>query len=291
MPLPPADTQVTYPDGALRSSSRVVHVAGVGDGRSAVLLDRTAFHPVDLVWPDQPADRGLLRAGDREHPVVDAVVGGVHDGALLLGEDVPVRTGAEGWTFVVAHLIDGPAPEVGEIVEVEVDPAYRAGLSAGHTGCHLASLALDRALADAWRKPVQVDSLDSPAFDALAIQESRITQDGSTDVYRIGKSLRKKGFDPSALADLNALTARVDETLAQWVATKAPVRIERAVEGLSGRRTWVCELPEATAEIACGGTHVTSLGAFTAITVTLAVQDRDGALELTMRTRTSPAND
>jgi alanyl-tRNA synthetase len=289
MTLPRSDTEITYPDGAVTSSGTVVHVSAAADGRSVVLLDRTAFHPVDLVWPDQPADRGVLRAGGAEYRVVDAVVGGVHDGVLLLGDDVPVRTGTDGWVFVVAHLLDGAAPEEGQQVDVEVDPAHRAGLSAGHTGCHLASLALDRALTEAWRKPVQTDALGSPAFDALAIQQSRIIPNGSVDVYRVGKSLRKKGFDPSVLADLPRLTARVDATLAAWVASAAPVRIERADAGLSSRRTWVCELPDATAEIPCGGTHVTSLGAFSRITVEFEARDTDGAVELTMRTRTSPS--
>ena len=82
----------------------------------------------------------------------DAVMGGVHDGALLLGRDLPVRTGTEGWVFVVAHVIEGEPPGEGEVVEVVVDAELRGALCAGHTACHLASLALDGALADAWTR-------------------------------------------------------------------------------------------------------------------------------------------
>jgi alanyl-tRNA synthetase len=39
------------------------------------------------------------------------------------------------------------------------------------------------------------------------------------------------------------------------------------------RRSWRCELPEGTAEILCGGTHVSSLGEFASISVELDLSD------------------
>ena len=68
-------TVVTYPAGAVSSQGTVVHVADTGDGRRAVVLDETAFHPVDTAWPDQPADRGVLHIGGADLPILDAVVG------------------------------------------------------------------------------------------------------------------------------------------------------------------------------------------------------------------------
>lgn len=280
-----APTTVVYPVGATTSTGTVVHVADAGGGRFAVVLDVTAFHPVDTAWPDQPADRGTLRVGDTTYDVVDAVVGASAGEELLLGRDVPVRTGTEGWTFTVAHLAEGQPPAIGESAEVRVDAEYRAALSAGHTACHLASLALDAALAGAWTKPVPTDALGAPAFDALAIQESRIVEDGSIDTYRIGKSLRRKGFNPAALADLDALAARVDARLAEWIAAGGAVRIETSGDGLSDRRTWVCELPGAEARIPCGGTHVSSLARLTSATVSFETREAEGGLELVMTTR------
>ena len=278
-------TVVTYPAGATSSRGTVVHVTDAGEGRTAVVLDETAFHPVDTAWPDQPADRGTLGVGGAELVVVDAVVGATQGDGLLLGPDVPVRTGTEGWTFVVAHLVEnGAAVAAGDTVDVTVDAAYRAALSAGHTACHLASLALDAALADAWRKDAPTDALGAPAFDALAIQESRILPDGSRDVYRIGKSLRRKGFDPDALGDLDALAARVDAQLADWIAAGGAVRIERDGDTLADRRTWVCELPGAEARIPCGGTHVASLHELSAATVAFTSAPVEGGLELVMIT-------
>ncbi|GAB2841464.1 metal-dependent hydrolase [Microbacterium insulae] len=291
--IPASGTVVTFPSGATTSTGTVLHTADAGEGRTAVVLDTTAFHPVDTAWPDQPADRGVLVRAGVALPIVDAVVGAIQGDVLHLGRDVPVRTGTEGWTFVVAHLVEtGPSRgEVsegtvseGETVRIEADAAYRTELSAGHTACHLASLALDAALSGAWRKDVPLDALGAPAFDALAISESRILPDGSRDVYRIGKSLRRKGFDPDALADLDGVTARANERLAEWIDGGGEVRIEADGPELADRRTWVCALPGAEVRIPCGGTHVSSLADLAAVTVALDVRPVDGGLELVMTT-------
>ena len=287
MPLPTSDTHVAYPDGATASTGVVLHVQPLGASRSAIVLDRTAFHPVDTGWPDQPADRGSLRWADGSATVVDAVTGGIHEGELMLGAELPVRMGTAGWTFVVGHIIEGAAPEVGETVEIAVDAEHRHALSAGHTACHLASLALDAALAEAWSKPVAADALGNPAFDDLAIQTSRIEPFGSLDVYRVGKSLRRAGFDPAALADPDAVAARANAALAGWVAAGARIRIERDGDEISTRRSWVCELPDAVVRIPCGGTHLTDLAGVAAIHVTLEAVEVPGGLELRMRTALS----
>lgn len=284
MTLPTTDTVVSYPDGATTSAGTVLHIEPLADGRSAVLLDTTAFHPVDTAWPDQPADRGTMTTSSGPQPIVDAVTGGIRDGQLHLGANLPVRTGADGWTFVVGHIIEGPPPAVGESVQVDADHDYRAAVSAAHTACHLASLALDAALSKAWTKTVPTDALGNPAFDALAIQTSRIHPHRSTDTYRIGKSLRRKGFTPAALEDLSAVAERVNAQLAQWLSVGGTVRIERDDGALSARRTWVCELPSGRTDIPCGGTHVHDITELSEVTASLTTRDIDGGLELTMET-------
>ncbi len=284
MSLPTADTRVSYPTGDTVSTGTVLHVEPLADGRTAVVVDATAFHPVDTVWPDQPADRGRMSWPGGEAAIVDGVTGGIHEGRMLLGAELPVRMGTPEWVFVVGHVVEGEAPPLGETVEVIVDEGHRHALSAGHTACHLASLALDAALAEAWSKPVPADALGAPGFDAAAIQSSRIEEFGSLDVYRIGKSLRKKGFDASALDDLDAVAARANAALAEWVASGAPVRIERDDDAFSARRAWVCALPGQEARIPCGGTHLASLAEVDAITVALEAAEVEGGRELRMRT-------
>jgi alanyl-tRNA synthetase len=275
-----SDTIVEYPTGATRSRGRALAIVPLADG-VGVVLDRTAFHAVDAGWPDQPADRGTL-AG---HAVLDAIVGATDGGEIVVGRDIPVRTGAEGWSFVVVHVLaPGAHVEIGDEVVVTVDEGYRHALSAGHTACHLASLALDDALVGAWTKEVPPDALGAPGFDALACASSRIHEHGSVDSYRIGKSLRRKGFDVAVLDDLDTIADAANARLAEWVATGAGIRIDRDGDGLGDRRRWVCELPGGDALIPCGGTHLSSLGELTDVRVELAREDVDGGIALTMTT-------
>ncbi len=290
MRLPASDTIVTYPGGDLTSTGAVVALEPLADGRTAVILDRTAFHPVDPVWPDQPADAGTLTVDGSERAIVDAVVGAT-DGANLYIGDAPVRTGTEGWTFVVCHVVDDAAALVlGAPVTVDVDPDARRALSAGHTACHLASLALNDALAGLWTKEVARDGRGRPDFDRLAITESRILPYGSVDTYRAGKSLRKKGFAAADLAErLTDVVQHADRLLAEWLATGAAVSIEREGESLSERRFWTCALPEGVVRIPCGGTHLRSLGEVSEVRIELELEEAEGALQLRMRTTAVPA--
>ena len=287
MSLPTEDTTVTYPSGALDSTGTVLHVQDMPDGVRAVLLDITAVHPVDAGWPDQGADRAVLKtAGGGTCEVQDAVVAATDGTTLFIGADIPVKKGTEGWVFTVAHLLPADAGvKEGDSVSVEVDEAYRAALSAGHTACHLASLALNRQLAGAWKKDVLPDAAGNPNFDALAIETSTITEHGSTDVYRLGKSLRRKGFRPELLLDdLPGAEAGINAILAEWTATGAEVRIERDGDRLTDLRRWCVDLPEGTVSIPCGGTHAASLQETGGIQVTLTAAEGDGAVTLTMDT-------
>lgn len=296
MTLPSHDTLVSYPGGALTASATVLHTEPVADGRVAVVLDATSCHPVDAGWPDQGADRGVLRLvsqdGGGSWPIIDCIVGATDGSALHLGRDIPVAKGTPGWAFVVVHILhaavngdtDAPVAE-GDTVEVEVDGEYRHALSAGHTACHLASLALNRAVADRWKKDIRPDGLGNPDFDGTANDVSLIREFGSTDTYRLGKSLRKKGFVTDGFVDaLPDIQAAVNASLSGWVATDAPVRVERDGDGLTDRRSWVCELPEHTVRIPCGGTHLSSLGELGALRSELSLADVDGTLVLTMET-------
>lgn len=287
MVLPSDDTEVTYPRGDTRSTGVVLHREPLGEGRQAVLLDLTAAHPVDSAWPDQGPDRGTLTVGEAVFDLLDCVVGATDGSALFVGGDVPVRKGTPGWAFVVVHVVDVATPvEEGEQALVEVDAAHRAALSVGHTACHLASLALNAALADDWTKPVATDALGRPDFDALAISTSTIEPDGSVDRYRVGKSLRKKGFAPARLESApDAVAGSVGATMAGWVAGGAAARIAADGPRLTDRRYWTTSVDGQPVSIACGGTHAAALSELAATSVTLELEPVDGALGLVMRTR------
>ncbi|GAA3888800.1 hypothetical protein GCM10022381_33310 [Leifsonia kafniensis] len=290
MTLPLIDTLVTYPAGDVAGAATVLHVETLGDDRQAVLLDTTCVHPVDAGWPDQGADRASLRVGDAEYSILDCVVGATDGSALFVGRDIPVSKGTDGWAFVVVHFVAGDAAiSAGDTVELVVDADYRRRLSVGHTACHVASLALNRAVADRWKKEVRVDGLGSPDFDGTAIDVSTIRENGSIDTYRLGKSLRKKGFVTEGIAEaLPAIEAAIGSTLADWAATDAAVQVERDGERLTDRRSWVCALPEQTVRIPCGGTHAESVAALGQVRVALSLADVDGTPVLTMETFASP---
>ncbi len=137
-------TLVDFPAGAVSGSATVQRVEPLADG-VAVIVDRTPFHPVDPSWPDQPADLGRLAGA----PVVDTRVGAIDGaGALTVGETISVRRGDPDHTWVVVHVMaPGDAPEVGEVVDLEVDAERRAALSRAHTACHVSALALNAVVA------------------------------------------------------------------------------------------------------------------------------------------------
>lgn len=271
-------TVVTFPDGDVVAESTVVALREHAEGSVVVVVEATPFHPVDHTWPDQPGDAGVLASGAATVPVVEAVMAAISDdGAFAVGADIPVKRGAEGWTWLVGHRLPVEVPvwlREGASVRLEVDAARRAGLSRGHTACHLASLALDLTVADLWRKDPGTDALGNPDFEGRANQSSRIHEDGSVDEYRLGKSLRKAGFDTEAFAaTLAEREERINTRLAAWVASAAPSRIVTEGPTIVDRRRWHCDLPEGEAVILCGGTHVASLAEFSSISVSLDLSD------------------
>ncbi|HTJ66342.1 MAG TPA: metal-dependent hydrolase [Actinospica sp.] len=283
-------TLVTFPTGATEGASAVRELVPLGAqspaGGVGLIVDTTPFHPVDHTWPDQPGDSGTVLVDGIVYPVIDAVTGAIGpDGEFAIGEEIPVKRGDEAWTWQVVHVLESVAdPEalLGANAQLRVDADRRRALSAAHTGCHVMALALNEALAERWRKsPGREDSFGRPDFDAIAMESSRMDEHASTDRYRLGKSLRKKGFDPDGLADhLPQLAEQVNARLAAWIAADAPVRIElfggEKTARLTARRQWVCDLPEGTASIFCGGTHVSRLGELDALQCTLSLSE-DGS--------------
>ncbi|ALX66766.1 hypothetical protein [Microbacterium sp. XT11] len=273
----PSPTIVSFADGTVRGQGTVQYVRNTAAGVAAV-VDVTPFHPVDHTWPDQPGDSGVIRSKDGEVRVSEAVMAAVSDdGIFAVGAEIPVKRGTEGWTWLVAHLLVGDAPDwlsEGESVSLVVDEQRRAGLSRGHTACHLASLALDLALADLWRKDPGRDALGAPDFEGRANQSSRIREDAAVDEYRLGKSLRRAGFDTETFsATLAQREAAINARLAMWIASGAPSGIHADGPTIVDRRMWRCELPDGTAEIPCGGTHAASLAEFASISVALDLSD------------------
>lgn len=265
-------TIVQFAQGTLEGDSVLTEswpVSGPdGEVRTALIVERTPFHPVDHRWPDQPGDFGSLTVDGLSLPVVDCVIGMLGPGTdkIQVADAITVRRDEPGWQALVLHIVPDDVsgmitPLLGRPVHLSVDAERRRALSVAHTVCHLSGLAVDKVLADLWRKEIPVDSLGSPAFEELALVSSAISPTGFRDVYRIGKSLRKKGFDSAGLTErVEDLGHLVTQQVRTWLASRAPIRIETAGPLLADRRTWTCDLPGGPASVSCGGTHPANLG-------------------------------
>lgn len=254
-----------------------------------LVTDLTPFHPQSHLWPDQPGDIGQVRWEGGEAAVGPCRMGAISpEGELFVDQQIPVKRDAPGWRFVVVHPLAGSySLAAGSRVELQVDSDNRHALSLGHSGCHLAALALNRALTPYWRKEVnERDALDQPDFDRLAIQRSRVEPYGSSEQYRIGKSLRKKGVNSDTLlTELGQIEERVNQQLADWLAAGGEIRRSRAGEAIIDSRYWHCTLEGQEVTIPCGGTHVASLTELGQVRVRLNLMDEGFA----MQTRVTPA--
>src|SRR5438132_4376948 len=112
-----ATERLYYHDSRLLEfDARVIDLSERDDGAIAVMLDRTAFYPTG---GGQPNDTGMLG----EARVVDCI--DMEDAGVL-------------------HVIQGPTPEVGEMVHGRIDSLRRLDHMQQHTGQHILSAAFVR---------------------------------------------------------------------------------------------------------------------------------------------------
>ncbi|MCQ1057041.1 alanyl-tRNA editing protein [Photobacterium sp. ZSDE20] len=287
-------THVLFPERIYQCEADVQLTAVATPSQGCyVVTDKTPFHPVSHIWPDHPADRGTLTLAGQAYEVVDCLVGAVEQqsGQLHVGKDIPVKRDEPGWVFVVVHqLAEVVDLHAGCKVMLNVDEHYQLALSRGHSGGHLSSLALNKVLHhDFWRKDAsRKDELGHYDFHSYAQTESRVTEDCSTDTYRIGKTLRKRGLNAAdMLAALPVITEQINQQLALWCEAGYPVHLRREGEALTDSRYWRCDLQEGqVVEIPCGGTHVRSLAEYAALRVEFRI---DSDQELVMLTYSNPA--
>ncbi|MDX2320097.1 MAG: alanyl-tRNA editing protein [Moritella sp.] len=278
-------TKVLFTKAITQSSSQIQWVEQT-DTSTYVITDTTPFHPVSHIWPDHPADRGLLLCTGNKYTVINCVTGAfdVENHKLHLGSDIPVKRGEAGWHFVVVHeLAPGAALNINDDVELVIDANYQAALSRGHSAGHLASFALNKVLEQSyWRKDAsRKDALNNRDFHSYAQVLSLVSENKSTDSYRLGKTLKKRGLNVAEmLTDLAEIEARVNDVLATWLATKAPVVMKCEGELLTDSRFWCCDLGKGESiTMPCGGSHVQSLAEYTGIEITL-TQKSDQDLEM-----------
>lgn len=268
-------TKVLFTQGITQSLTQVSWVEQTDSG-TYVVTEQTPFHPVSHIWPDHPADKGFLVFAGKQYAVTDCVTGAfdVENNQLYKGTDIPVKRGEAGWHFVVVHeLASDLVLNVNDTVELHVDAVYQAALSRGHSAGHLASYALNKVLEQSyWRKDAsRKDVLNNRDFHSYAQVLSLVSENKSTDTYRLGKTLKKRGLNVAEmLADLPLIEAKVNAVLATWLATKAPVVMKCEGETLTDSRYWCCDLGIGESiTMPCGGSHVQSLSEYDTIKIAL----------------------
>lgn len=281
-------SRITFHKGSVYEESFVVKSLEYGEKR-LVIAARTPFHPRDYQWPDQPADKGFaVNAAGGRFQVTDAVFTATDgSGAFFADGEIPVKKGEPGWFFCVGHILDGGGFAEGDKITLEADAGYRRGLSRVHSATHVMALALNMTLAPFWSKlPPLYDPLGSPGFDSLAITGSSMKETFCTDHYRMGKSLRKKGFLAKEFAPaLKQCEDNVNALLAEWLSAGAQVTIFAADGALGSRRFWRSEIMGRAVEIPCGGTHVRSLSEIGAARVSLEMPDEETLVIITSLSR------
>ncbi|WP_246616396.1 alanyl-tRNA editing protein [Thaumasiovibrio subtropicus] len=270
-------TQVSFPQATEHAVATVL-LDGEYEDQYWFVADTTPFHPVSHLWPDHPADRGMVSVGKEEIPVIDCQVGAVNteSGEVQIGRAITARRGEPDWVFVVIHRVNQPILSGASIV-LKVDKGYQDSLSRGHTAGHLASIALNKVLADGyWRKEAERrDPIGSPDFNSYAQQASSVTEDRCEDTYRLGKTLRKRGLNAADMvSDLQEIERRVNQQLKNWLSMPTAVTLRCEGAGLTDSRYWQCELHnDGLAVMPCGGTHVSHLSTYESITVSLLLDD------------------
>ncbi|MGP8306353.1 alanyl-tRNA editing protein [Vibrio sp. YIC-376] len=241
-----------------------------------VITETTPFHPVSHIWPDHPADKGIIQVNEEVFEVIDCRVGAVEQATntLHVGDEIPVKRDTEGWVFVVVHVLPRTESlEMGDRVALKVDKSYQLALSRGHSAGHLAYLALNKVLAEGyWRKDAdRKDPHGNYDFNSYAQETSFVTPDKCLDTYRLGKTLRKRGLNSAdMLADLRDIEHKVNGQLSEWLLRDEVITIECHGENLTDSRYWKCDLGEGEiAVIPCGGTHASHLDEFESIQVRL----------------------
>lgn len=276
--ITPTITQFCHQIWQLKA--KVLHIES-DENKTYLITDVTPFHPVSHIWPDHPADQGFVTVGDVQYPVEDCLVGAIEQstGKLFIAADIPVKRDAEGWAFVVVHQLSASASMINihdEIV-LSVDKEYQASLSRGHSAGHIASLALNKVLAESyWRKDAdRKDPLGSYDFNSYAQVTSFVTQELCTDKYRLGKTLKKRGLNVAdMLANLESIEADINQMISGWLAESTPVAMRLEGEALTGSRYWEWQLDADTlVSIPCGGTHIENTSELKALSVKLTQLD------------------
>lgn len=275
------DTFVSYARGDLTFAGVMLGVHATAGSADAIVVttDTSCFHPIDPRWRDQRGDQGQLFIKDRGFNVIDTVVVTVPKagGPARVDQEIDVKRGDASVHWRVGHVVAGWLAELTAWglhcqtqVQGTVHHMLRRNLSCSHSACHVAALALNTATHRLWRKPIATDSLRHWDFDQTVIARSEILEDGSLDMYRLGKSAKKAGLAVDCVfAELGQIEREINALLQHWLRGGSAISVTPDCGKVMDRRLWSTQLDGQRAVIPCGGTHAQSLAELGAVNVSL----------------------
>src|ERR1700722_14380765 len=82
-------TIINFPGGATSGESKILFYKKISS-KLLIVVESTPFHPLDYNWPDQPADKGVIKIDERVFPVENCLVGAIqkHTGEFLLDQEI-----------------------------------------------------------------------------------------------------------------------------------------------------------------------------------------------------------
>ncbi len=265
-------SQIDYRYECAQIDAQIVAISEF-EGKTLVVLDNTCCHARDLKWSDQSADKGVLRFAGQAFDLCDCF-------AFTQADELALSFAAEldDTVKLVAHVVDVNLAEcpfkLGDVLRVERDQAHRLAMSAGHTACHIACIAINKAMHGFWKKPVPCDDAEHYDFDKLALRSSVIHDYGSEDIYSLSKSMKKKGLDIAAVkAAVGEIEQAINDDLYAWSQQGIGCQLNPQQGTIADFRQWQGQFNGWNVTIPCGGTHLQGPLAIQSLAVSLVLDD------------------
>ncbi|MBC9009766.1 hypothetical protein LWC05_08195 [Acetobacter sicerae] len=262
----------------------ITGIVRLSDEFACVFLEITPFYPVDDKWPDQPSDKGTFILDGHAVEIIGCFRAWFQENQDRIFFDVKKESISAKYDCTVAHIVSIKSLEflsIGARVWPKVDAGYRRAMSRHHTASHLFSLALNQILHHVWDKDVSRDQRGYADFDRIAIESSKISEHCSIETYRIGKSLRKKGFKPTRLPLTSTMETDICNILDEWLLDRHAITVTPSRGPLSEKRVWSCSLGGTSITMPCGGTHLTNTAELGR--VSCGIQYKDETLKCILR--------
>ncbi|MDC9595674.1 hypothetical protein [Xenorhabdus anantnagensis] len=232
-----------------------------------IITDNSPFYPENYKWGDQKSDVGVIAFSTHILNIVKTYTAAVIDGRIYIDQNIPNKLSSEDKLIPALYLesLNGLEEKIildekiiiGKRVKLSVDAEVRHKISAAHSMAHFMSLALNKVANKYWNKNYDTDSLGNFNLDKASIFKSSISELQSVDIYRFGKSIKKKGFDKAAfLQDIDSVNEEMNLTLKNWLSVGSEIQVEYISKNIEDLRLWKSTVENHPVVIPCGGTHI-----------------------------------